>query len=347
VVVARIIRHTRQEAGALTSIHEVQRRWLERFVVFAAWLLLVSWAAGCDKAANSRLLPSTVPTHHETAAQAGVSAPVDTSGGEIRTGSWQVKGRTEVGNGTLNAAQVAPDQVAGTSTNGITPAGHPVRLALNGAKLGEAVITFHRDKPVPKGDLVALAYLDEKTKTWEPVPTKVSKDRMTLTAHTNHFSIWDVLGATFGSIISTRVDQPECSTKLPKWAKAVDFVDDANTPLRWCAGRDSKDSDRLVVKIAANRSYGFFIRPTVRPTRVAYPGLGGGVDALTWGLDGFGATVTGDIQPLHRRALLPPGAEINLTFTKKDLAGLSDGDTLIRVTASVAAAFGGIAYSGV
>jgi hypothetical protein len=93
-----------------------------------------------------------------------------------------------------------------------------------------------------------LAYFDPRLRTWVAVPTTLSGDRQTLSATVHHFSVWDTIDYGVGWLLDTRVSAPKCDGPVPSWIshdKGVVYVDDENTPLRWCVGHDPKNPATL------------------------------------------------------------------------------------------------------
>ncbi|GAA4353218.1 hypothetical protein [Microbacterium rhizosphaerae] len=81
--------------------------------------------------------------------------------------------------------------------------GVPVHLGVDGGlpKAG-ATISKTYAKPLPNGAAATFIWWDPTAGAWEAVPSELSKDRRVLTAHVEHFSIWDDLVAGSAGAIS-------------------------------------------------------------------------------------------------------------------------------------------------
>lgn len=290
--------------------------------------------------------PAPSPT--KTAASDPGRVAVGQTGGTATTGRWTVTAA-----GTTKAAVLTAEPTTLPTTRNAAPpeltvGPNPVKITLQHAKLdGLGIIKLSRAEPVPPGTDATLAYFDTETKRWEPVPTKLARDRRTLTAQVDHFSIWDDLAATFGTLLSTRVDQPVCDGILPSWARKVRVIDDANTPLRWCSGTDPDHPGRLQVKVAVNRGYGFLVNSAVVPTSFDMPQIDSSVkDYLTWNLSPSLSSAVKQLISFRTSAIVPPGKLLTLTYDKTSLFNFPEDTALVRARSDVSFVLGGIIYAG-
>lgn len=225
----------------------------------------------------------------------------------------------------------------------------PVELELaDGEAMPADGIVLRRQlmEPLPADQSAALAYLDEEAREWVPVPTSLSKDRRTLTARVDHLSIWDDVYATVGHLNGARFDPPDCSgPAAPRWVRSVDYFEDPNAMVRWCDGADPNNRNVLVVKVAANRAYGFGVRPAVQPAWVwASPIFDVGPEnaalmALThpaevsdWLGNDFGGS-----------AFLAPGTQLHFGFTEEQVRSVG-GHPLLQVERKPTLMFSGLAW---
>lgn len=99
--------------------------------------------------------------------------------------------------------------------------GAPVEISLSGdARLGSAgaTLTRRRSAPVPRGKSATLAFYDSRRQEWTPVPTRLSKDRLTLMAKVTHFSLWtDAVYRGVQNVLGSRADAAQCEGKVPDW----------------------------------------------------------------------------------------------------------------------------------
>ena len=282
------------------------------------------------------------------------TAPSHRPGAQVAHGDWSVRlsDRTKRP-GTLVMSRPDPEGAAWARSLGALAArpdgvvGEPVELSLRRAKLPRrgAVLRRTLAKPLPDGAEAAIAYYDERRKAWRVVPTRVSADRRTLTARAHHFSLWDDVQYLAGWLLDTRVGAPECERERPRWLDDAVFLDDRNGPLRWCVGRDPRDHDRLVVKLAVNRSYGVAVRPAVDPVESEDSLFGSGPNQLVGHLwvsapelplrlrDGFG-----DQFPVMG------GEQVSFTFTEEQVRGLGSR-VLVRVSPELNNAIAGFTLS--
>ncbi|WP_424446827.1 hypothetical protein [Microbacterium sp. CH-015] len=173
--------------------------------------------------------------------------------------------------------------------------GTPMSIELDGElPSGGATLTRTYAQPLPEDVVATFAYWDKDFETWQAVPTSISKDRLTVTADVDHFSIWtdfisgsqqalttirdnaakagqavaewttgavntasEALHWSLGNIFTKRVDLPECELPTPTWVIDLPVGVGVDDPVRFCAGYDKANPDLLVVKARANRGYGF------------------------------------------------------------------------------------------
>lgn len=198
---------------------------------------------------------------------------------------------------------------------------------------------------MPSGQTAALAYLDETARAWVPVVTTVSKDRMTLTAHVTHFSIWDDLLTQIGEKTGNRGSAPRCEGRIRQWATDVVFLDDPNSPLRVCTGSDPARPGVLVVKVANNRGYGLALRSGVDPSWVwsSAGGFAGPENFLTYGV-AAGLNLPATVQRIvSHGAFIPPDAELDLGFAEASVRGLRSGP-LLAASIDLTYVVAGLAY---
>lgn len=286
----------------------------------------------------SALLISCTGSDSEAPATAGLGS--EPAGGD----GWRVA--TQAGLET-SVADVDPASVGGRLPAGVARLGDPVRIEVVDGTISPDGLLLRRTlrSPVPPGRAALLGYLDVRSGRWIPVRTSLSPDRTALTARVHHLSLWDVLTVPVSDLVRPRVDAPSCAGELPDWAERVEFFDDVDAPVRWCAGADPNNPDVLVVKVAANRGYGFTVRPNVGPAWAwsSAADQAGPVDIFTWGLTAAGQLPTVLADLLDGVALMPPGTEVHLGFTERQVRNLPPGP-LVSVEADLGYAVSGYAY---
>ena len=309
-------------------------------------LLVTACSSGHPRAAAA-------PTPLLGSAKDTVTVSVTAAGALATTASWQVRmaATTSAGTGaTLTIAHPGATAPAVAPPAGLRPGSDPARFELVGARLGTdgAVVTRKLSAPVPVDQQASLAYFDETARTWVSVPTVVSADRRQLTAHTAHFSIWDDIYYDIGTLITKRVDAPSCSGATPSWVRDTTFFDDLNAPLQWCAGRDPKNPQWLVVKVVASRAYGFLMRPAVTPQWTYSSFLHdvpGAADLITAGIDQT-LRLPDLLQPMDGGVFLAPGAEVDFGFTEQQVRSLKTTE-LVSADPSITWMLAGSMYSAV
>jgi hypothetical protein len=288
-----------------------------------------------------------------SAVSGGVTVRVTTAGATAATASWRVRMAATASVGTGATLSVAPPGAAAPAV--AAPAGlrlgaGPARFELLGAQLGPdgATVTKQLGAPVPADQQASLAYFDQTGRAWVAVPTVVSADRRQLTAHTAHFSIWDDIYYGIGAGITKRADAPSCSGATPSWVQNTTFFGDLNAPLQWCAGRDPKNPQWLVVKVVASRAYGFLMRPAVTPQWTYSSFLHdvpGAADLITAGIDKT-LRLPDLLQPMDGGVFLAPGAEVDFGFTEQQVRSLKTTE-LVSADPSITWMLAGSMYSAV
>lgn len=194
-----------------------------------------------------------------------VSVPATDPAAAASSHGWSVElgAPAAAGELVLGSAPVTADHPAAIGlAEAVAPvggrAGEPVEIILPEADVPAEGVTISRrlDRPLAADERGHLAYWDERSGLWTPVPTTISSDRLTLTATVDHLSWWDDFVYGIADVFAERVDAPTCDGAPPEWVDDVIFLDDRNGPVRWCAGRDPQRPDVLVVKLALNRAYG-------------------------------------------------------------------------------------------
>ena len=319
--------------------------------------LLLSWLLCClllvTACSSGHPRGTAAPTPLLGSAKGAVTVPVTAAGALATTASWQVRmaATTSAGTGaTLTIAPPGATAPAVAPPAGLRPGSDPARFELVGAQLGTdgSMVTRKLSAPVPVDQQASLAYFDEKDRTWVSVPTVVSADRRQLTAHTAHFSIWDDIYYDIGTLITKRADAPSCSGATPSWVRDTTFFDDLNAPLQWCAGRDPKNPQWLVVKVVASRAYGFLMRPTVTPQWTYSSFLHdvpGAADLITAGIDQT-LRLPDLLQPMDGGVFLAPGAEVDFGFTEQQVRSLKTTE-LVSADPNITWMLAGSMYSAV
>ena len=230
---------------------------------------------------------------------------------------------TRVGINRVSVPGGAQDQLADLHERFGVRWSVPLEVHADGAlPASGAVLTKTYPTPLAGGAEVAFAYLDDNVGGWRVVPSVLSPDRRTLTATVHHFSAWtDFVSEAnnkVGEFFDIRVSKPTCVGPEPEWVDSTTFLDDRNSALLWCFGRDPAHAAWLVVKVRVNRGYGVAITTDTQPR-------------WTWNsfldrdaLDLTGALLT-DYQKTVSQYLtyfangsqvVPGGAEIDLGFTE-------------------------------
>jgi hypothetical protein len=313
-------------------------------------LLCLTLVSACSSGPTPKLAATS---RAAGTANSAVTVPVTTVGATATTATWQVHiaapAFPRTGATLTVAPQGTPVPVAGPPAL-LRLGNQPARFSLVDAQLGAdgATVTRQLGAPVPGDQQASLAYFDETARTWVAVPTMVSGDRRQLTAHTTHFSIWDDIYYGIGAGITKRADAPSCSGATPSWVRDTTFFDDLNAPLQWCAGRDPKNPQWLVVKVVASRAYGFLMRPAVTP-QWTYSSflhdLPGPVDLITNGVD-QSLRLPDTLQTMRGGVFLAPGAEVDFGFTEQQVRSLKTSE-LVSADPSITWMLAGSMYSAV
>ena len=233
-----------------------------------------------------------------TMAAPATAAPTSATGsGSAQLGRMRAELNGSTADVTVRVAELTPDQKKELRLGGPLgiAAGAPTDVTVDGPLPAKGVtLTRRYDKPLPPHAAATFAFYDEDLGAWRAVPSTLSADRRTLSATVHHLSSWtDFVGGTVqamkkaahaatstvadaesatsgwlyynvGKTFGTRVDPPSCTTKRPSWVRDVTFIEtDRNNPLLFCAGRDTKHPDLLVLKARVNRAFGWTAQ--VRP----------------------------------------------------------------------------------
>jgi hypothetical protein len=275
-----------------------------------------------------------------------VKQTLSSSGGRASTSGWTVTvPSARAGDVLTLKADVALPQQSTKTVSGATLGTHPVEVTMSGPLRVAATVKFVRDTPLPADQVAALAYWDERADTWRSVPTRLAADRRTLTATVRHFSFWDDLYYNLGKVVTKRTDAPTCTGKVPAWVEQAIYFDDKNAPLLWCVGRDPAHPDVFVVKVKANRAYGFALRPAVQPEWF-YSSLARdlGIEEL------MAAAVSGRLGPdnevtrgLNGLAFVAPGTGVDMGFTERQIRSAS-GRPLLKVDPDLSWGVAGAVY---
>lgn len=200
---------------------------------------------------------------------------------------------------TVEAREVTPEMTAALPT----PAGRISNVADFTISEGEfpdagAQISFVRKTPPPSGVFSLIAHWNEEKKTWEPLKTEQSEDRLTLTATVQHFSSYSIMdlgqdlldmafyGGGLDSVdkvingtaqwLGAQTAHPTCSAvPKPAWAEVIGQSSITNV-ITSCASGSSEYPERLSVKVTVNRSYAGYLTTRGAPIRSNQGGLGPG-----------------------------------------------------------------------
>lgn len=255
---------------------------------------------------------------------AGESVTVGADGARLTLGTWTVAVPAGTQAGATLSATVA-DAPARPPLDGLQSVGDPVALELSsGPPDAGATIAYRLPDALPEDQALVLAYLDEASDEWTPVPATLSSDRRTLTADTPHFSIWAVWRYAVNQWLGKRADPPQCEGSLPDWVGSVEHLIDLNAPVSYCAGRDPQDAGVLVVKFSVNRGYGMFTTTAADPAWrwSSAPN----VFALADWFQRAGGAMTG-----VSGTFVPPGEEVALGFREDAVRSVGTAP-LVRVT---------------
>lgn len=188
-----------------------------------------------------------------------------------------------------------------------------------------AQVSFTLDESLAAGRVPVIAHWNEAGELWEPVATTLSEDRRTASATVSHFSeygffdyLFNALGQVTGNAATSGV---VCDQPIPDWADPQ-FFDDINSPVLWCGGRDSKNTEILVAKVKMNRDTAAKVTLAIDPAW-AYSDLwqASPTDLATMAdAANLPATLFG-----QREYLIQPLGEMNFGFDRSALEALYYG----------------------
>jgi hypothetical protein len=273
-----------------------------------------------------------------------VAAPVGDRGARVEHAGWSVvvrPGATGVLTMHSDRRERRPTAALRALTGGTADArpDRPVGVHVRNGKLGRggAIVTRRLATPLPRDRTIRFTYFDPSRDAWRPVQTRLSRDRRTLTAKFNHFSWVDTITYHVSEVLDERVDPPECSRQLPEWMQpdGITFLDDKTAPLRWCAGRDPRNRDRLQVKVRVNRSYGVAAQPAVKPLATEASVFGGGPVEFLNGLVARAPRIPGALLRGYGGGVpVMGGQEATFLFSEAQVRKLQ-GAPLVRVSLGV------------
>ena len=281
----------------------------------------------------------------------GVNRSADSSGSAAaRHGGWTVT-VSGAGSATVHAAAAA--QAAGDPTPVAAPSpAQPftrdrdaVQLAFSGGALPASGAQLSRSLPtaLPTDVIAAFAFYDEKLHLWKAVPTNLSPDRRTLSAHIAHFSLWDTVYYWMGKVLTERADPPQCAG-TPSWLDTTVSLQDRNAPVLWCAGWDPAHHDQLVVKAVNNRAYGIALRTAAAP-EWSWTSLrdGSGLsDVLKAGASRLMTLPDQVAGLLDGVVFLPPGSEVDFGFSEAVVRAAKP--PLVSASVELSYVVGGLIY---
>lgn len=229
---------------------------------------------------------------------------------------------------------------------------------------GGAEVTIRLDEPIGEGAFAAVAHWDEEAGEWEPLPSGISEDRMTISSHVDHFSIKGViewLGEAAGVGAATiqsgadaafnglskwtgnMTDAPTCSWPAPSWSD-VSFLDDKNGPVLWCVGSDEANKDIIEIRLKMNRASAGSVTTAIKPAW-AWGDIWKSTGPETWASMGMGADVVA--AGFAETYLIQPLGEYRFRFNKQELFDLWSGGhdgPLIEVSSSAFHVAAGLIY---
>lgn len=284
------------------------------------------------------------------------SVPTSTPRASVAADRWSVRllGRQSP-SGTLTLARTADAARPWTKALHLLTsakdvrAGEPVKISIARGHLGRsgAVLKRRLDEPLPPGAAAALSFYDEHHGTWRTVRTRLSADRRTLTARVHHFSWWTWVEYGAGWLLDTRVDAPTCKGQpKPSWVDSTVFVDDKNSPLRWCVGRDERNPSLLEVKVTVNRSYGVAVHLLTKPTWQYSSLFGSGPESLISNLVARGVTAPGTAGTTFSGEIPLLGGETAAFGFSEEQVRAHPEIPLIRVSPDLKNALAGWTYKG-
>lgn len=282
-----------------------------------------------------------------------IEAPATARNAVIARDGWSARLHGRYGAGSSltmrrASARSAPWAAATTALRGIADVdiGDPVSVELRGATLNRRGVTIRRTLPAPLADgtWATLAYHDVAHDAWRAVPTRIGRDRRTLTARVPHLTDFTDLQYAAGWLLDTRADAPTCDASLPAWIDSVNFMGEKNDPLRWCAGLGGKHRDTLVVRLVVNRSYGVAAQSPVTPASISTTLFEGGPEDLITNLVARAATVPDRmVASFGGKAPVMGGDEATFRFTEPQVREVN-GKALVKVSLDAKYALVGFTY---
>ncbi|PTT60824.1 hypothetical protein DBR22_19830 [Arthrobacter sp. HMWF013] len=211
-----------------------------------------------------------------------------------------------------------------------------------------AELTFSLDLPLPAEQIMFIVNWDVHNQSWAPVASETSPDGKSISAKLAHFSTYglEIWSNFIGRMVGVRTNPPECPAPPPEWDdNSVQFYEDLNGPVLWCATTDPDHPDDLKIKLRLNRGAAASITTAVKPVWVQSD-LWQGVTPETWAtmvLSGPDALIPGP-----DTYFIQPTGEFSFRFNKTDLLNFwhSNRSTpLIAVDATVPYVLAGLLYN--
>jgi hypothetical protein len=202
----------------------------------------------------------------------------------------------------------------------------------------EVVLPYDADA-VPEGATPAVFYFDEEAALWLPLETEVDESRGVLVGTTDHFTDFaaglldglldtaetvvdaaatgvDWLAYQVASGTGARASEPRCGAR-PAWVRDIATTHDRgfrlSAPLFACAESVDGEENRVRIKVAVNRAYGFQLSTeppaatmTVEPTT---------------DLSGAVGTSFGRMFPPEDGSLLAPGTSTAVLEVERPASG--------------------------
>ncbi len=204
---------------------------------------------------------------------------------------------------------------------GVKRVGTPVELTLSSGQPSRPVeLELRLNEEIAAGVEPLIVRHQPNTEQFVPYLATVTAGRSSIVATVDHFSWYD--GVLFGinDVLSERSDPPDCGRDaasgkgVPAWVRDTTFLDDREAPATYCVGHDPKKPALLVVKVAANRPYGFAVLPAVKPvwtynTQFQSAGPEDLVKRTLQELSGASLPAA-----LQNGFFLTPGAQVHLAF---------------------------------
>lgn len=202
-------------------------------------------------------------------------------------------------------------------------------LANQGQPKRPVTVTLKLEEPVPGNEDVSVLRRDDQTGPGVLLDAELDPSRTEVSFRTDHFSWFDTVSGSvaevLGDIFSTRGATPSCQGGPPRWVSDVSFIDQqADPPVRVCAGSDPNDPDVVVVKYVNNRASGIMLTVD-RKWKWVWTGAPGLVKSTVneW--------VSGLSDPAAARSVfVMPGQQVHIGF-----ANPGAGVTSIRIDGKV------------